>query len=385
MESVPPTSAFFCRDCNLEFSKKGNLVRHEQSERHIACAKLRSSEEASNINPIPQPLELSNLVTEGSHSTSETFGQVSQSLIQELTVEHSSVLDDLLALADISAPAVVQQVPDSLTMAMIAPAIAGSTSTTTAVTAVPLIPSVAQQSFDLSLPVPSTRIPKGQRKCIQERDLPALAPFLVWSRSPLGYATTGSGRRMNSERTAKVLSEDTRYLVGLFLENHDLSLQDFGFKCFTNEQSVTTILTRILELSVSSSRVYNLSSALEKAALFGGIDKGSTAFAKIVAIKRQAAAKRKREQRIAHHKKSTSSKWMSASDLSQLARKLKRSMDNTISVHTTQTTMHKPFTLRQALDFQKQLLTSFFVLIIPQRTQVIKNLQLGTTLFVSDG
>ena len=232
-----------------------------------------------------------------------------------------------------------------------------------------------------SLPTATMSIPKGRKICVPEDQLKMLSQFIDWAREPLGYAATGAGRRMNSARSAQVLAEDIRYIAGLLVEYAGVKVPLYSFSCFAEAQNINIVLKKIIELQVSNSRRYNICTALEKACLFSQIDQTSRAFSMITAMKRQTATDRKKQQKISHQKKSTTAKWLTTVQLRSLVRKLKEALDSTLSSHALSPT---PLTLRQALSFQRRLILAFFTFIIPQRTQVVKSLQLGSTLLASD-
>jgi hypothetical protein len=265
-------------------------------------------------------------------------------------------------------------------MAIAVAAMASSTASNESLAFLPVVASAAHIS-QYSLPTATMSIPKGGKRCVPEDQLKMMSQFAQWAREPLGYAATGAGRRMNSARTAQVLSEDVRYITGLLVEYAGVQLPLHDFSCFKEECNINIVLKKIIELQVSNSRRYNICTALEKVCLFSQLDQTSRGFSMITALKRQTATDRKKQQKISHQKKPTSAKWLTTAQLRRLARKLKEALDRTVSMHAL---APAPLTLRQALAFQKNLILAFFIFMIPQRTQVVKSLHLGSTLLASD-
>jgi hypothetical protein len=80
--------------------------------------------------------------------------------------------------------------------------------------------------------------------------------FIQWVQSPAGYGSLGTGRAVNSKRTIQIISEDIKFLLS--------HMPVPTLEGFCNQQTVATMIAKVVSISRSASRMYNLMTACEK-------------------------------------------------------------------------------------------------------------------------
>jgi hypothetical protein len=221
----------------------------------------------------------------------------------------------------------------------------------------------AEQSNSLQAADQQMPTKNSMRKCIAASQVLQLNAFKAWLQQPHGYASSASNRRLASDRTIQVLTEDARYVIGLLHEAKLLEVPLYDFGLFADEQIIDWVLTYVNQKNM---------------ALFAGA--GNKVLQMIQGTKRRASSDRKKQTKNNHLKKPSVEKWLTKTKLVELAHKLLDSMDKYYEYIERS---GLPPSKTQALKFQRYLICSFFVMAVPQRMQIIKQLELGKTLQVS--
>lgn len=202
-----------------------------------------------------------------------------------------------------------------------------------------------------------------------------LRSFLI---DPTGWAATGEGRRPCSAKSTELFLEDLRFVLGLAIQEdiiHSLALEDF-----MSIQVVKALTQRAG--GKSAARMYNIVAAMEKATAFAAstqVNLINESQPLLRSLKKTWSTRRKEQTRLRHGMKDsiTSSKWLRPHEFRNLAIKLVKELRQCDSLPAEQTTRAR------SRDYHDCLLTAMHCLMVPQRTQVYRQLQLGVTLLSS--
>lgn len=83
-----------------------------------------------------------------------------------------------------------------------------------------------------------------------------MSSFDQWVQSPAGYGSIGAGRAVNSVRTVQIIGEDLRFLLS--------HMTIPTLQGFCDPKQVCDMMTKVVSLAKSASRMYNLTTAAEK-------------------------------------------------------------------------------------------------------------------------